>query len=94
VRECAPGGVPTSLLAEFARNLANVPTPIVRQNPALDIGVEAAVRPIAYARHVSMLHGVEMDVVDMALEIGIIADRMLPIPPLLNALFAFHDLAS
>ena len=34
-----------------------------------------------------------MDVVDVAPEIGVIADRMFPVPTLPNPFFSFDDLA-
>ena len=40
-----------------------------------------------------MLDGIEMDVVDVAPEIGVIADRMFPIPTLPNPFFSLGDLA-
>ena len=39
-----------------------------------DIAMETAVRPIGYARDVSMFYGVEVNVVDMALKIRVIAN--------------------
>jgi hypothetical protein len=50
-------------------------------------------RPIGYARDVPMLHWIEMNVVDMALKIGVIANRMLPISTLPNTLLSLVDLA-
>jgi hypothetical protein len=49
--------------------------------------MEAAVRPISHSRHVAVLYGIEMDVVDVTIEICIITDCVLPIAALPNALF-------
>jgi hypothetical protein len=55
--------------------------------------MEAAVWPIDYTRDVAMLHWVEMNVVNMALKIGVIANRMLPISTLPNTLLSLIYLA-
>jgi len=41
----------------------------------------------------SMLHGIEVDVIDMARKIGIISNGVLPIAPLPDSLFTLQDLA-
>src|SRR5579859_922408 len=53
--------------------------------------MKAAVWPIRDTRNMPMLHGVKMDVVDVAREIGIIANYMLPITTLPDALLAFGN---
>ena len=40
-----------------------------------------------------MFHRIEVNVVDMSLKIGFVADRVLPIATLPNAFLAFYDLA-
>ena len=55
--------------------------------------MEAAVRPVHHPRNVPVLHGVEMDVVNMLFEIRITSDGVLPIATLPNAFFALVDLA-
>ncbi len=50
-------------------------------------------RPIGDAGDVPVLHRVEMNVIDMALEIRVISDRVFPIAALPNALFPFGNLA-
>src|SRR5215468_3629468 len=49
--------------------------------------------PVRDTRHEPMLHGIEMDVVDVAFEIGLIADRVFPIATLPNAFLALQSLA-
>ncbi len=48
-------------------------------------------RPIGYAIDVAVFHRVEVDVVDVAFEILIISNRVLPVPALPDAFFG--DLA-
>ena len=40
-----------------------------------------------------MFHGIEMNVIDVTLKVGIVTDRVLPIAPLPKATFAFDRLA-
>ena len=40
-----------------------------------------------------MLDGIEVDVIDVALQIGVVADSVLPIAPLPNAFLAPRNLA-
>jgi hypothetical protein len=70
-------------------NILHVPTPIGSKQFAFDIAMEAAVGPVRYARDVSMLHWIEMNVVDVALKIRVIANCVLPIAALPNAFFTF-----
>ncbi len=55
--------------------------------------MEATVRPINCARDVSMLDRIEMNVIDMALEIGVIANRVFPITALPNTFLSLTDFA-
>jgi hypothetical protein len=50
-------------------------------------------RPINDARDMSMFHWIEMDVIDMALQIRVIANRVFPIATLPDALFSFASFA-
>jgi hypothetical protein len=70
------------LFAKFAVKLANVTAPIRRQGSVTDISMKAAEWPVLNPRYKTVLHRVEMDVVHMALKIGIIPDGMLPIATL------------
>ena len=42
-------------------------------------------RPLGNFGYISMLHGIEVDIVHMALQIGVVADGVLPIAALPNA---------
>src|SRR5215467_1903234 len=55
--------------------------------------METAVRPITDPRDVSMLHRIEVDVIDVTLEVSVVADCMLPKPSLPDSRFASLDLA-
>src|SRR5205085_12008393 len=79
--------------AERTLNILHISSPIDSELASLDKTVKAAVRPIDYPRDVPMLHRIEMDVIDMALEIRFVANRMLPIAALPDALLSFHNLA-
>jgi len=74
-------------------NIAKIATPICGEQASLNKAVETAVRPVGYARDVTMFHWIEMNVIDMALEICLISDGMLPIASLPNAFLSLTDLA-
>jgi hypothetical protein len=78
--------VPTrpSLFAKRARQFASVAAPIQGQHSPPDIPVKTAVRPIAYARHMAVLDRIEMDIIDVPLQVSLVANRMLPIATLPN----------
>ena len=59
--------------------------PVLAQPPALDVMMNRRMRPIRRAFDVPVLHGIDMHVIDMALQIVLVADPMLPIPPLPNS---------
>jgi len=48
-------------------------------------------RPISHACHIPVPHGVEVNIIDMAGEIDLIADRMFPIPALPYATLFFRS---
>jgi hypothetical protein len=54
--------------------------------------VNVAVRPVSDSLHVSVLYGIEVDFRDMAQEIIVITNRVLPISTLPDALLLFEDL--
>src|SRR5262245_51499579 len=83
---------PKSLFSERAGNGADIPAPIRSQGSTCHISMEAAVRPIAYARYQSMLDRVEMDIVNVVLEIPFVANNVLPISPLPDPLLPFSDI--
>ncbi len=47
-----------------------------------DITVEAAMRPLANARHISVLDRIEMNVVDVTSEVALVANGVFPEAPL------------
>jgi hypothetical protein len=67
--------VPTRLrsFSESTCRLTDAAAPVRRQHSTRDIAVKAAMRPIANLGHMPMLHGIEVNVVDMALQVGIVA---------------------
>ena len=81
------------LFAERSLNIAQIASPVLGQQPSLYIAMEAAMRPIGYARDVAMLHWIEMNVIDMPFEICLVSDGMLPIASLPNAFLSLTDLA-
>ena len=64
-----------------------------RQEALRHVAVKAAMRPVGDAGYQSVLHGIVVDVIDMALKIRVVADRVLPIAALPNAFFALRHLA-
>jgi hypothetical protein len=79
--------------AEVSGDVADIAAPILRQQPACNVVMEAAVRPVACPRNVAVFDGIEMNVVDMAREVFVIADGVLPVAALPNSFLAFGDLA-
>ena len=77
------------LFAKWTLNLAHISTPIRCKQAASDVTMEAAMRPIRDAPNVSMPYRIEMNVVDVALEVRLIANGVLPIAALPNALLSF-----
>ena len=55
--------------------------------------MKTAMRPIGYTRNVPVLHGIEVDVVDMSFEIRFVAYGMFPIAALPNPFFSLDELA-
>lgn len=62
-------------------------SPIGGVRPRRYIPMERGIRPITHSRDVSMLHRIPMDVIDMVVEIVLVADLMFPKPPLPNRTF-------
>jgi hypothetical protein len=69
-------------LPESALDLALIAAPVSRQQSILHMAVEAAVRPVANPSDITVLHRIEVDVIDMTLEVGIVSDCVLPKPSL------------
>jgi len=81
------------LLSESARDLALIVAPVSRQQTGFHIAMEAAVRPVANPSDITVLHRIEVDVIDVTLEIRIISDCVLPKSSLPDSRFAPPDLA-
>src|SRR5262249_31715728 len=82
------------LFPEATLDFALIAAPVSRQQTVLHIAVEATVRPIADPSDIAVLHRIEVDVIDMTLEVRIVADCVLPKPSLPDARFAPPYLAS
>jgi hypothetical protein len=89
-----PYGTRQLFTEKSARRLPHIAAPIERQKSLPDVSMERTMRPIAGARHQPMSHRVEVNVIDMAREVGIVADRMFPETALPYAFFAFVKFAS
>src|SRR5436309_16098939 len=87
--------VPTRLasFSESTCRLTPAPAPIQRQHAARDIAMEAAMRPIANLPYMPMLNGIQVNVVDMTLQVGIVANGVLPKTALPNSSLTSGDLA-
>src|SRR5207302_1355416 len=57
---------------------AHIACPIFRQQALPHIGVERRVGPVAHAGNETVLHRIEVNVVDVTCEILVIANRVLP----------------
>ena len=66
---------------------------IRNEHAPFDIAMKAAMRPIDDLGDVPVLHGIEMNVVDMPLEIRFIAYDVLPISALSDAFFPLGNFA-
>jgi len=85
--------VPTIHSPNATIYIREVAAPIGFQKPTLNETVKAAVRPVRGPRDVPVLHRVEMDVVDVALEVSVVANGVFPIASLPDALFTLRNLA-
>ena len=70
--------------AEFAVG-PNIARPIQQENSPLHVAAKRRMRPIAHARHVAVLHGIDVAILNVPGVIGIVADHVLPEPPLPDA---------
>lgn len=55
--------------------------------------MKTAMRPVGYAGDVPVLHGIEMNVIDMSFEIRFVAYGVLPIAALPDAFLPLGNLA-
>jgi len=76
-----------SPLAEIGSIVSTIARPILRINSKSNQAVESRIWPRVDLRHMAMLDRIEVNVVDVTLEVVLIAERMLPIAPLPNAPF-------
>ena len=67
--------------------------PVGRIHSCLDKLFARGIRPIRCLRHISMFHGIEINVIAMTREISLVAQRVLPKAPLPDATLAFADAA-
>ena len=81
------------LFAEPPLNIAKISSPIGSEQSSFDKAVEAAVRPIGYACDVAVLHRVEVNIVDVSLEIFIVANCVLPVTALPDAFLPLGNFA-
>jgi len=65
------------------------PAPIRCQEAVFDEAMERGIGPVCRTMHPAVLYRIEMDVVDMPREIGVIADLMFPVAALPDAAFSF-----
>jgi hypothetical protein len=86
-----PTEIPISFAETAARQFRYIAAPIRRQKSPRDVAVKGTMRPIASARDQPMFHRIEMNVIDVAREVGIVADGVLPKAALPYAFFASAD---
>lgn len=60
-----------------------------RGKPESHPAAKRGIRPVPYSRRVTLFHRVKVNVIEMVGKIVLVTQRMLPIPPLPNATFAF-----
>jgi hypothetical protein len=65
--------VPT-IIRELPGNVPHIPSPIHGKGALINIAVEAAERPIAHTRDEAMLHGIEVYVINVPLQVSIVAN--------------------
>jgi hypothetical protein len=68
--------------------MAGIDCPIRRLGTEAHPAAKRGVGPIPRADRVAVLHRIKMDVIEVPREIVRVAQRMPPIPPLLNPAFA------
>jgi len=85
-RKRNPGSTPP--LAEACIANRGSAGPVKRQQSLPHIAVKGGIRPVDHARNQTMLERIDMNVVDMAGEVAVVADGVLPEPSLPQAVFA------
>lgn len=77
-----PIDAPAGSLAESAAATLNRGGPIEREQLLFHVTMKRRIRPLPDVLHIAVLHGVVMNVVDVAPQIEIVAYRMFPESPL------------
>jgi hypothetical protein len=70
------GGRPALFAVFAARQISRVAAPIRRQVAPFNILFETAMRPIADAADEPMFYGIEVNVIDVPLKVGVVPDRV------------------
>jgi hypothetical protein len=73
--------------------IANSAGPIERIGTEPDPAAKRGKWPVLHADGVAMLHGIEVNVIEVPHEVVLVAQRMLPISPLPNPALAFGGAA-
>jgi hypothetical protein len=74
-----------SPFAETGTFISRILCPIERIGAETDPAAKRGIWPIPHARRVTMFDRIEMDVVEMTREIVLVAQGVLPLPPMKNA---------
>jgi hypothetical protein len=65
-------------LSERSGDLLQITAPVGRKKPTFDETMKAAVRPIGDPRDFRVLHRIEVNVIDVAFKVGVVANGVLP----------------
>ena len=84
---------PSVTLPEPRIPATRITRPILRQITPPDPGVKRRMRPILHPPHQAVFHRVVMHVIDMPLQINVVANLMLPETPLPDSFLASGNLA-
>ena len=85
--------MPTTSFTKRTRDILHVPAAIRNELASFDIAMKLLCGQSTTRVTMPVLHGVEMNVIDMSLEIGFIANGMLPIAALPDPFFSLGKLA-
>ena len=80
-------------LSKCTLNVVHISTPVGGKQATFDEAMKAAMRPVCDAFDATILDGIKVNVIDMTLEVCVVANRVLPIATLPNTLLALRDLA-
>jgi hypothetical protein len=89
---CAPHKASTALSKCSIRIVCSA-SPIFRQIAAPDVSMKRRMRPILRLPHQPMLDRIEMHIIDMPLQINIVANLVFPETPLPDSLLALRNFA-